>query len=289
MRKLSNTLLMAIAGFTSIPALAALPDPGYWSFDNELNGQPGRGIQIERQGGETVILSYYGYRTDGSATFYQATGKIVGQKTLTADLVEYKNGPAIGGSARSGETSQTIGKVEVKFDTSHSGTITLPGEQEQPISRFVYDDFSQRLQNRFSATFFGRRNFYSQVIGARITFKLLNGELLATFHLPSSTICEYKGNLDINGTGVSSEGTITPCQELFRATVDFTYGRFSNLKVSETGVLTGNYRAGEVLVGRMEDYRILGMCYMSPQAVVGTGSTPTPCTPEYLGISPMQP
>ena len=149
--QLSMAAALAALSFSS---LAAMPQPGLWQFNAEVNGQPGRGVQIERAGGRTVILSYFGYRDDGSATFLQAVGPLKDGKTFSAPLLEYKNGKVIGGPLQSGTEAANHGTVTVEFDTATSGAITLPGENKTEFSRFTYEDLTRRLNNTFSVTTF---------------------------------------------------------------------------------------------------------------------------------------
>lgn len=267
----------------AIPAFAALPEQGYWSFDSELNGKPGRGLQIERQGGEIIILSYYGYRKDGSATFYQASGKLANQATFTADLFEYKNGPALGGPVQSGEISQKVGTVNIKFDTSQSGTIQFPGESEIAISRFVYADTERRLSNQFSVSFFGKDNYWGHPFSAKLTLSSTGKGLDAALASPSGVFCEYSGSLEREGSAFNSVGQITPCDQFFGTPNPLTYGRFMNLKVSDDGMLSGVYRSGPDENGPFRDYHVVGLCYGIEGAVI-TGSRPRPCTSKFLDL-----
>ena len=121
-KKMLSSSVIALA---TIPAVAALPQPGMWSIDAELNGKPGRGIQIDRQDGNVVIATYFGYRPDGSATFYQAVGNIEDGKTFSAPLIEYKNGNPLGthSSTQSGEISQNMGDIQMVFDSEATGQV----------------------------------------------------------------------------------------------------------------------------------------------------------------------
>ncbi|RYF43895.1 MAG: hypothetical protein EOO27_43965, partial [Comamonadaceae bacterium] len=152
MFKPTRNLVAVAALAASCAASAALPQPGFWSFDAELNGKPGRGIQIDRQGGETIIVTYYGYRSDGSATFYQASGKVQNETTFTGNLIEYKNGPALGGPITSGEEARTVGPISLEFSTASQGSVTLPGEIKQSMSRYAFQDIRGRLFNNFRVT-----------------------------------------------------------------------------------------------------------------------------------------
>ncbi|CAM4010036.1 hypothetical protein [Paracidovorax anthurii] len=119
----SSTLLAAcmLAGATAVavPALAQTvfippiePEPGMWAFDGEMNGKPGRSLQIDMQNGRAMIVSYLGYRSDGSAVFLQASGlRAVDSSSFQGTLEEFRNGPAIGsgGTGSNGERAASTG------------------------------------------------------------------------------------------------------------------------------------------------------------------------------------
>ena len=289
MRITCHALLGGAISCLVIPAFAALPEAGYWSFDSELNGKPGRGLQIERQGGETVILSYYGYRPDGSATFYQASGKIAKQETFTADLVEYKNGPALGGPIRSGEVSQVVGSILVKFHTTSSATITLPGEPEQSISRFDYEDFRSRFEgNEFSVALFGKDSFRGKSLPATMRFTIEGDTMAAWFTTPTGENCLYSGSFTKSGVTFFSEGRLSACQTLFASPNSESYLRFEELAVSDNGSLTGKFAVGDPEVGPLDEIKIFGQCYYKPP-VLTIGLKSVPCTPGRLGLSSLNP
>ncbi|WP_374664574.1 glycosyl hydrolase 53 family protein [Ramlibacter sp.] len=112
------------------------PQAGVWAIDAELNGQAGRGFQLDARKG-TLVLSFYGYETSGRARFWLAVGPIV-QNGFSAPLVTYDSGTPFGGSYRAAQLTGTAGTVQVRFTSAVEGTITLPGEAPQRISRLRY-------------------------------------------------------------------------------------------------------------------------------------------------------
>ncbi len=60
MTKFARAALAAMALAVGAPAFAILPQQGMWSIGSEVNGKPGRGIQLDRQGGDYLILTYFG-------------------------------------------------------------------------------------------------------------------------------------------------------------------------------------------------------------------------------------
>lgn len=220
-------------------AFAVLPQQGMWTIGSEVNGKPGRGIQIDQQGGQFLIVTYVGYRDDGSATFMQASGKIESGKNFTGDLTEYKNGRSLGGSARDGEAAHTVGQVAIQFDTPTSGTITLPGEAPQSFSRYQYENHLSRLNNSFLT------QIYEYMFLARTDVTVSIKASANQFYMreqygvaQNAPTCEYTGDLRPAGDAFSSKGTIkcTDPEQGFRR-ADFY--RFNELRVDAHGTLSG--------------------------------------------------
>ena len=220
----------------STAALADLPQPGLWAISTEVNGKPGRGIQIDRQGSNLLVVSYYGYRNDGSATFAQAVGKVADDdKTFTADLKEYKNGPAIGGAVTSGELATLIGTLQMEFDTATSGSISLPGEKKQAFSRFTFEDLRHRLNANFYVTRVALHDTVFTTAQGTSTFKQSGDQLEFTLN-DQHEKCSFKGDLTPHGDGFTSMGRNTCSDSL--APEDMFY-KLEDLKVDNLGFLTG--------------------------------------------------
>ncbi|PYE74861.1 hypothetical protein DFQ15_1232 [Xylophilus ampelinus] len=113
-----------------------MPAPGLWGISAELNGSPGRGFQIEVEN-EVAVLSYYGYRADGSSVFYSAVGPIKDNR-FSAPLMEYRGGTPLGAGFRNGTEAGSPGTVTLDFRTGKSGTITLPGESPKAVVKFSF-------------------------------------------------------------------------------------------------------------------------------------------------------
>ena len=151
-----STLLSAFAFFAggvshAQTASVVMPDSGMWSFPAEQTGKPGRGFQLDTQG-ETLVMSYYGYRADGAATFYLASGKL-SSTGFAATLMEYANGTALGKPFQNGVELGSVGNVQITFKDSTHGTIVLPGEQPKEISRFIFNDASTTLHDKYFGGF----------------------------------------------------------------------------------------------------------------------------------------
>ncbi len=133
---LSFSLFVGLFGVCSL-SQAFTPANGLWRIDAEQNGLPGRGLRINVEN-EIVVLTYYGYRTDGTSLFLLAAGKMAGN-TFSGTLQEYKDGVSLGESIYHSATAATSpGTVTVTFSSGTHGTITLPGEAAKAISNIPF-------------------------------------------------------------------------------------------------------------------------------------------------------
>lgn len=222
------TLILSAA-----PAIAIQPQSGFWAIDGELNGQPGRGFQIDVQG-ETLIFSYYGYRPDGSATFYLSSGRYdVANGKYSGQLLEYKGGTPIGQAFRSGSEAGSPGSFALSFINSNKGYMALPGEELKPISRFTFSDPSAKFNNKqWDGNIYGRGYFYSDK--TKFDFVLRDGKFNLTQDSFQSGKCIYSGEYFVKGEELESYGSYK-CS-------DFTEGSYSasQLKVGADGTYTGS-------------------------------------------------
>lgn len=134
--KLIRAMSMVGMIAASFAAQAFMPAPGLWGIDNELNGQPGRGFQLEVQN-ETLLFTYYGYRADGSSAFYLASGPMTGDR-FTGVMSEYKGGTVVGGAYKPGAENGSVGNVQIAFTSGQHGIITFPGEAPKAVSKFEF-------------------------------------------------------------------------------------------------------------------------------------------------------
>jgi hypothetical protein len=265
----------------SLPALAVLPDSGMWTVGDEQNGKPGRGIQIDRQGGKTLIVTYFGYRPDGSSLFLQASGTLQDGKTFTGDLVEYKNGRALGGRAQDGEAASVAGPLSITFDTATSGTILLPGEAAQSVQRFQFEDLKHRLRFSFAAS--SITHFVDEWARTKHLRLSISGDGLAMTETPDAgssgaSTCNYIGNLVQAGAGFRSQGTVS-CSGPTTPTTTSSY-RITDLKVDEFGMLSARmYRPMGTSPATESLSSIVGVC-RNPIVMLGTPR----CGPQYLGL-----
>ncbi|MBF5006434.1 hypothetical protein [Diaphorobacter caeni] len=187
-------------------SIVVVPDSGMWSFPAEQTGQPGRGFQLDTQG-DTLVMSYYGYRADGAATFYLASGKLAGD-SFSGSLMEYAKGTALGRPFQNGVELGSAGVVKITFRDSTHGTMTLPGEQPQEISRFVFSDASVELNDRY----FGGFRVAADSKGERnpVTFHFTEARdgrfgllIVAT---GGSESCKFTGSYELRGVSLSASG-----------------------------------------------------------------------------------
>ncbi|MDB4516828.1 GPI anchored serine-threonine rich family protein [Crocinitomicaceae bacterium] len=111
---------------------------GLWAINEELNGEPGRGFQIElRQ--KRVVMTFYGYNKNGAPVWWLTSGRFQpGAKQIVMDLHRFEGGMAFGDPVRSAYDAGPVGKVVVRFNTPKRGVICLPGEECKPISKLEF-------------------------------------------------------------------------------------------------------------------------------------------------------
>jgi alpha-tubulin suppressor-like RCC1 family protein len=122
--------------FSGSTVASIVPENGLWVINEENNGQPGRGFQIEQRGG-TLILTYYGYGADGSNLWALSAGAISGT-SYTGSMDRYRGGTVMGGNYAPATTAGSAGLVNLTFSSPSTGTITFPGEAAKSISKFVW-------------------------------------------------------------------------------------------------------------------------------------------------------
>jgi hypothetical protein len=133
---MKHHLLALICWLWLSVAQAFAPEAGLWAVDSEVNGQPGRGFQIDLQG-STLVLTFYGYNDDGSAQWYLAAGGLNGTD-FSASLEKYRGGMAFGRNPAAAVGAGSAGTVAMSFRDATHGTITLPGETPKSISRLNF-------------------------------------------------------------------------------------------------------------------------------------------------------
>lgn len=113
-----------------------LPRDGLWIIDEENDGSPGRGFQLDAQD-NVLALTFYGYEQSGEPVWYLAVGEFSGNE-FQGSLDIYEDGMPIGGQHKSGRQVGNAGNVIVNFTTATSGSIQLPGEVSKRISKLIW-------------------------------------------------------------------------------------------------------------------------------------------------------
>lgn len=245
------------------------PTSGLWVFDEENNGKPGRGFQIDRQENDIVVVSYYGYRNDGTAVFYQATGSMSNGK-LQANLLEYKNGRQISGEGSSAEVAQNLGEMQIEFSTENIGVVKLPGQSSKTISLYGFSKNNARLANSFKVTL--------------MDLSLLADGGIVSMPIPRSGIMKFFSTKDkLSFTLVGDEGTC-----FYEGNLTYVGGKFESLgygdctrdgdrntypgpvlnqvlkdfSIDEYGVLSGNWFPASWHDNRnpLNSLKIIGVC-----------------------------
>lgn len=231
MRDMLKISILLASIFTSA-AFAVQPQAGMWVIDEEVNGQPGRGFQIDTQG-KTLVFSYYGFREDGTANFHLASGPYTNDQ-FTGQLMEFKGGTPIGQAFRNGQELGSVGAVKLSFSDSTTGSIQLPGESPKTISRFTFSDIAAKFNGRkFEGKTVGLGPFNSDQ--TNYIFEMNNGQLRLQREAFFSKTCIFEGAYSQRGESISSSGTYK-C-------ADFTEGSYvaKDLTVDQYGLYRGMF------------------------------------------------
>jgi len=130
--------ILILGGATlAAPAAAILPETGLWAIDAEVNGQPGRGFQLVAENG-TLVVTAFGYGSDGAAQWYLASGSIDGA-SFNGQLEQYSGGTTFGGPQVSAHRTGSAGAIKLSFSDSRHARVELPGESVKSLSRFDFD------------------------------------------------------------------------------------------------------------------------------------------------------
>ena len=237
--KIAKTLAAVILVTTISTATSMEIEPGMWGIDEELNGKPGRGLQIDQQGGDLMIVTYFGYRPDGSALFLQSSGAQSGT-FFEGDLAEYSGGTVLAGPRSTGEFLSNPGRIRVNFSSATTGTIILPGESEKKISRLAFENHTDRFVSKyFKGVIFNGRSADPQPYNFRFT--LTDGQFnLVAKHASIESFCEYKGTFQIAGKGITASGKAACSNGDSTDIFDFKTGI---LTVSREGIYSGEIYA----------------------------------------------
>lgn len=202
----------------------AEPQPGLWNIDEESNGQPGRGFQIDTQG-NVLIMTFYGYESNGRPTFYLSSGQFEDDR-YEGELLTFIGGTTLGGVFVDAEVSDSAGDVILQFDSTTTGTIRLPGEEEKAISRYSYADISQQINGTYEGDTAGIGPFSTD--SSTYTLRLDNGAFTLIRDSFFSGECRFEGIYVLAGIGVEASGD-------YRC-ADFSEGEFVAEQVSVNNI-----------------------------------------------------
>ena len=240
MFKAHHSIAVLLAASTAllapITAQALQPESGMWAVNGEVTGKPGRGLQIDAQGGRNLIVTYFGYREDGSSMFLQASGPRQDDGTFTAELVEFQGGKALGAPVRDGQVRKVVGSISIAFYTATTASVTLPGEAPARMTRFQYEDHTARFnrEGRYAISY--ALSTFGSLIPATVTFKLENGNFYMSRYNSELDTCEYRGLYEPAGRGIQAQGFVN-CKQATSSSSDWFWTE--EMEVDEQG----SYRA----------------------------------------------
>jgi len=132
------------------------PQVGTWVIDEENNGKPGRGFQIDVQN-DIQVLYFYGYNDVGKPMWWLATEKLrSGRNEIRAELEEYQGGMAFGDPVKPAFFLGSNGYVTVRFSAADKGEICLNDGPCKAIStfNFGYEENASALLGQWLVTVF---------------------------------------------------------------------------------------------------------------------------------------
>ena len=144
-------------------AHAFVPSAGTWVINEEVNGKPGRGLAMDVQN-HVLVMQMYAYEKSGQPTFYMASGALNNQQA-NLQLGRYEGGRYLGSGDRSGVEAGSPGTVRVRFTSSTTGYIQLPGEGEKAISRFEFG-----YSRNDAASIMGTWSFVGSISGTNTVY-----------------------------------------------------------------------------------------------------------------------
>jgi hypothetical protein len=245
-----SILIFLLLGFSqSMRAEDITPQIGTWVINEEANGAPGRGFQIEFQN-DVLVLYFYGYEPTGKSAFWLATGKFQpGSNEITADLGEYQGGMAFGDAMQNAIYLRSVGKVTIRFNGWNQGEICLPDEPCKVITAFNYGydtNSSSALLGRWQVT--AMRFTNKQRIALAITLSKLNQSSDPAVRDSVSGIAQY--NVD----GVDKVANVVcwmpveppPPPYSYSCTIDMTEGDIESVDV----LMVRDWMVGKSNVGK---------------------------------------
>lgn len=123
-----------VANGINAPRASFQPETGWWWNPSEN----GRGFALEIQNG-VMFLAGYMYDGAGNPIWYSSANQMSSQGLYQGNWAQYANGQTLSGSYRPPAlVSGNVGSLQIQFQTTTSGTLTLPDGRSIPITRFRF-------------------------------------------------------------------------------------------------------------------------------------------------------
>lgn len=123
-----------IANGVNAPRASFQPETGWWWNPSEN----GRGFALEIQNG-VMFLAGYMYESTGRPIWFSSANQMSSQSLYQGNWVQYANGQTLYGTYRPpAVVSSNVGSLQIQFQTTTTGTLTLPDGRVIPISRFRF-------------------------------------------------------------------------------------------------------------------------------------------------------
>lgn len=135
----------AVANLTGGAQFPYVPEAGMWIINSENTGNPGRGMSIDLQA-NTLVMQLYGYKADGQSTFHIGSGTYAASESVVR-LLKVRGGRYFGSGALSGADDGNDGDALVRFSSSTTGQIRLPGEQWVSMQKFTVGSVEPALES----------------------------------------------------------------------------------------------------------------------------------------------
>lgn len=123
-----------VANGVNSPRASFQPETGWWYSP----GESGRGFALEIQNG-VMFLAGYMYEGGGRPIWFSSANQMSSPSLYQGNWVLYANGQTLYGAYRPPVVANSnVGPLQIQFQTTTSGTLTLPDGRVIPISRFRF-------------------------------------------------------------------------------------------------------------------------------------------------------
>lgn len=123
-----------VANGVNTPHASFQPETGWWYNPSES----GRGFALEIQNG-VMFLAGYMYDGTGNPIWFASGNQMRSLSWYQGNWVQYANGQTLMGAYHAPVVANSnVGSLQIQFQTTTSGTLTLPDGRVIPISRFRF-------------------------------------------------------------------------------------------------------------------------------------------------------